>query len=400
MSQVNPLSLSDDDFDVDALLASRPEPEEEDESFEDDSAHDAEDADQDELDDSEAASDEEDQDADDDAEEEDPAETDETEDKDEDDAEKDSEEDSEEAAEESETPADESADDEGKPDESKPSAEDELAKLYAPFRANNKEMKIDSVDDAIQLMQMGANYASKMAALKPNLKVLRTLEKHNLLTEDKINYLIDLDKKDPAAIAKLIKDSGIDPLDVNVDEESTYSPKSHAVTNSEVELAEVLDELRDSPSFSNTIDIVGNKWDDHSRDLIAQSPAVIRLINDHVADGTYEVVMDMVQKERMMGRLDGVPDVVAYDRIGTAMRDQGLLGARAQPAQKAPQKPADAPAPKKVAIPADIKNKQAKRAAASPRKASPEPKKGFDPDVNPLSLPDEEFDKLMASKYR
>ena len=40
-----------------------------------------------------------------------------------------------------------------------------LAKLFAPFKANGKDIKVDSVEEAIALMQMGANYSKKMAGL-------------------------------------------------------------------------------------------------------------------------------------------------------------------------------------------------------------------------------------------
>lgn len=389
-NQVNPLSLSDDDFDIDSLLAQRDASEAADEAYDEEEHDDSTEEEEDDVDASTDSDDEETDESEEDSED--------SEESSEGEEDSDTEDETEDEAESTEELSDEKATKNDADESNQASAEDQLAKLFAPFRANNKEMKIDSVEDAIQLMQMGANYSSKMVALKPNLKVLRTLEKHNLLDEAKINYLIDLDKKDPAAIAKLIADSGIDPLDVNTEESSTYSPKSYAVTNSEVAIAEVLDEIRDSPSFPDTIKIVGNKWDDASRDLIAGNPGVLRLINDHVADGTYEQVMNMVQRERMMGRLTDVPDVVAYDQVGTAMREKGLLQARGQtpPAQKptAPQ------APKKVVVPTENKTKQAKRAAASPKKATPEPKMTFDESINPLSLSDEEFEKLMANKYR
>lgn len=397
----NPLSMSDDDFDIDALLAARDAAsadEQEDDSTEElaDTDDDAEDATDDLADDADEADEESDED-----------ETDATDDDDSTD-ESDTDDDADTAADPAKDTVNADTDealDDTVVDPAEPvvlTAEDQLAKLFTPFRANNKEMKIDSVEDAIQLMQMGANYSSKMVALKPNLKVLRTLEKHNLLDEAKINYLIDLDKKDPAAIAKLIADSGIDPLDVNVEQGSTYSPKSYAVTNGEVALAEVLDELRDSPSFPDTLTIVGNKWDDASRDLVSGNPQVLRIINDQVADGTYEQVMNMVQKERMMGRLTDVPDVVAYDKIGTAMREQGLLTVRpgATNAPAPTQKPATPPAAKKIVVPTENKTKQAKRAAASPKKNVTETKMKFDESINPLSLSDADFDKLMANKYR
>ena len=39
------------------------------------------------------------------------------------------------------------------------SAEEQLAKLFAPFKANGRELKIESVEEAVALMQMGANYS-------------------------------------------------------------------------------------------------------------------------------------------------------------------------------------------------------------------------------------------------
>ena len=76
----------------------------------------------------------------------------------------------------------------------------EYEKLLAPFKANGTDMQAQSVEDAIQLMQMGAGFHKKIAALKPAMKQVKLLEKHGLLDEDKLNYLIDLANKKPEAI--------------------------------------------------------------------------------------------------------------------------------------------------------------------------------------------------------
>src|SRR5690606_29540484 len=68
--------------------------------------------------------------------------------------------------------------------------EAEYKRLLTPFKANGREIQVKSVDDAIQLMQMGANYNKKMAALKPNLKLMKMLQNNNLLTEDKLSFFI------------------------------------------------------------------------------------------------------------------------------------------------------------------------------------------------------------------
>ena len=83
--------------------------------------------------------------------------------------------------------------------------ESEYKKLLAPFVANGREMSVKSVDEAITLMQMGANYNKKMAALKPSLGLLKLLESNGLADAEKISYLIDLANKDAGAVNKLSK---------------------------------------------------------------------------------------------------------------------------------------------------------------------------------------------------
>lgn len=84
---------------------------------------------------------------------------------------------------------------EKEPTEQSVNYEQEYKRILAPFKANGKEVEVKSVDDAITLMQMGANYQKKMAALKPNLKILKILENNGLLDEGKLSFLIDLDKR-------------------------------------------------------------------------------------------------------------------------------------------------------------------------------------------------------------
>ena len=61
------------------------------------------------------------------------------------------------------------------------------SRIMAPFKANGRDIEVKSVDEAITLMQMGANYNKKMAALKPNMKVLKLLERNQLLDEERLS---------------------------------------------------------------------------------------------------------------------------------------------------------------------------------------------------------------------
>ena len=65
-------------------------------------------------------------------------------------------------------------------------------KVSEPFKANGIDMQVKDPQDIVRLMQMGANYQKKMAQLKPNLKLIKMLEKNELLDEVKLHNLIDL----------------------------------------------------------------------------------------------------------------------------------------------------------------------------------------------------------------
>ena len=289
----------------------------------------------------------------------------------------------------------------GEKDASKETSAEELdykaayERLTAPFRANGKEMKVDNVDDAITLMQMGANYNKKMAALKPNLKLIKMLENHELLSEEKLSYLIDLSKKNPAAIQKLLKDSGIDPLEMNeAEEKSEYKPGTYTVADKEIELEEVLDRLQDTPTYHKTLDVVSNKWDGPSKQAIAEAPQILEVINDHIARGVYDVIIPEVERERALGRLNGLSNLQAYQQVGAAIHERNGFDHLKQTASE------PSPPPRREVKPtgksADSARNDKRRAASPTRSGAPSAKPAGD--FNPLAMSDEEFEKQANAR--
>ncbi len=266
--------------------------------------------------------------------------------------------------------------------------ESQLEKIFTPFKANGREVKIDNVEDAITLMQKGANYEKKMAGLKPNLKLLKMLENNKLLDESKLNYLIDLSNKDPEAIKKLVKDSGIDPLDIDVRDKTEYKPKSYTVDDRDVELDGILGDIQDTDSYKETLNIISNKWDNSSKEALYNNPDVIKVLNGHVESGVYQQITGVIESERMLGRLRGLTDIQAYQQVGKAIEAQGGFNAPASNVAATEKTPV------KKAV--DPKLKQRKKAASS-TKSSVSKKK--EQTFNPLALSDDEFEKLSANSF-
>ncbi len=266
----------------------------------------------------------------------------------------------------------------------------EYEKITAPFKANGIDIQIKSAEDAIQLMQMGANYHKKMSAIKPSLKTLKLLENNGLLDESKLNFLIDLDKKNPEAIKKLIKESGVDPLDIKPDEESTYTPTNRQVSDTEVDLDEVLGSIEDSPHYAKTLNVVSKDWDKKSQGVIAANPQIIQVINAQMEDGSFDKVTAAITYERSLGRLAGVSDFDAYRQIGQAMYDAGQLG----PVKDDNKEPVKKVKPKKSKE-AEAKRKQRKKAASPAKKVGDQAgEKTYDP----LEMSDDDFKKFDETK--
>ena len=291
----------------------------------------------------------------------------------------------------------EETDETGALDTDKPAAFDfeaEYKRLLTPFKANGRDIAVNNVDDAIALMQMGANYNKKMAALKPNLKLMKLLENNGMLSEEKLSFLIDLEKKNPSAINKLIKDSGVDPMDLDAEKASEYKQTTYTVDDREIELDTVLDEIQGTPTYTRTLDIVSTKWDGASKQVIAGSPQLLKVINDHIQNGIYDQIATVVESERMFGRLNGLSDIEAYRQVGDAIQARGGFTQVGQSRQQSPQKPVVLPPKPKAEEDAKLKDKR--RAASSTKPAA---SAAIPSDFNPLALSDEEFSKLVNKKF-
>ena len=196
-------------------------------------------------------------------------------------------------------------------------------KVLAPFKANGRQIKVDSIEDAVQLMQMGANYSKRMQELKPHMRTIKMLESAGI-NEDQLNLLIEVAKGKPEAIKKIVADTQLDTYSLDSENDAKYTPADYRVNDSELELDSVIQELQSSPVFNRTAEIVSKEWDAQSKAAIASTPVILKTINQHVESGFYDQVMAEVDKRAMLGRIpQGLPMVEVYGRVAQEMSMQG-----------------------------------------------------------------------------
>ena len=267
----------------------------------------------------------------------------------------------------------------------------------APFQANGKTIQLRSVDEAIQLMQQGANYTRKMQAIAPHRKVLMMLENNGLLDESKLSRLIDLEKKNPDAIRALVKEAGIDPLDIDVHEESTYTPGNHAVPDEAVAFQTTLDEVSSTPDGQETVRQITASWDPESKAELWKDPSILGTIHQQRISGVYDRVVAEIERQRTIGAIPANVSLLnAYRVIGERMTQAGAFQDLVA-AQQAAQHPAvQHPVATRVASAKPAVTNSGKVSAAAPtRTATPRRAEAF---INPLAMSDDEFMKQFANR--
>ncbi len=281
----------------------------------------------------------------------------------------------------------------------KPVGEPRVFQVPTSFKANGKTIELKDEGEALALMQMGANYTRKLQDIQPHRKVLTMLENNGLLDEGKLSFLIDLEKKDPEAIKKLLKDAAIDPLEIDATSEPAYVPGNHRVTDDEVNFRTTLDDLASNQAGAETLAEINGNWDQASKDILWSSPEVMTIINEQRSAGVYDVIKAEVERQTTLGRIPpNTPFLEAYKSVGDAMAKAALpngqkekpVGAiepgQAQPLVLATR--AATPPQSKVA-------NSDKVSAASSTRSTPTTAK---PMVNPLAESDEAFMKRMENR--
>ena len=285
------------------------------------------------------------------------------------------------------------------PDKNKPAVVETDYKSFhdqvmAPFKANGKMIQLKSPEEAIALMQMGANYTRRMQEIAPHRKVLLMLENNGLLDEGKLSYLIDLDKKNPDAIKKLVKDAGIDPLDIDTSDETAYREGNHRVSDEEAAFRGVLDDLSATDNGKQTLQVINSTWDQASKELLWKNPGVMNLINQQRELGIYDRILTEVERRKALGQVPiNQPLLQIYQQVGQEMVAGNAFADIVQPAQQ--PRETVAPVASRVVPPKPVVKNGDRATAAAPSKAAAKPAKVI---VNPLSMSDDDFLKQFQGR--
>ena len=259
------------------------------------------------------------------------------------------------------------------------------------FKAGGKEVKVNTPEEAMQLMQMGVGFHQNSAKLAQHRRIIETLKEHELLDESRINELIDISKKNPEAIAALVQSAGLEPHQlVPSGDAQPYTPGNHVLPDAQLQFRTSVEDIREQGG-TEFLTHVAQDWDVTSRAEIFKDPAALPMLYGHKQAGIYDQISSEVDRRKVFDpSMANLPFIHAYLAVGRDMHEKGFLAP--QQTEPTPTPTPKAPPPVPVAVRPAVASQPVTPNPAAAKAASvrstPSPATTT---PNFLTMPDDEF---------
>ncbi|MHB8098087.1 MAG: hypothetical protein ACYDD5_00675 [Sulfuricurvum sp.] len=281
--------------------------------------------------------------------------------------------------------------DETEADETEPEAKEQPVQRRK-YKANGKDYEFsdDEIFDKFgQVFGQAMNYTQKMQQLKPWRKTIDAIEQAKL-SDDDISLAIDVLSGDKDAIAALLKRTGVDALELDVDN-GNYQPKNYGRNEAELAINDIVEEISKDKEYPITYDVLEKQWDQKSRAEFIENPEMIRQLHIDVKSGMFDVLSPVMQKMRVYD--NGRKSDIEYYKMAA----ERYFAEEAQDEARSTAQATEQVARSKVAqVKADTQKREATRTASTKRKAAAPTGKtaGANKSVDYLDASDEAFEEF------
>jgi galactitol-specific phosphotransferase system IIB component len=304
--------------------------------------------------------------------------------------------------------------------------EDFYKQVTSEYVANGRVMKgFDDPKKIIQAQQMAAGFSEKMKSFKKYRPFINPLKEKGIIDNpDKFNLMLNALDGDKEAVKKLLKDNGIDPLELDM-ETIDYKPKNQLASDIEVAFEDVLDTANQYGVADKVQQVISKEWDDSSVIELLEDPESSADLVDHLSSGVYDLVQERIAQKKMADPYGAYSSKKAIDQYREAafeleqeymqqLQQQQMMQEQAQNQVQAQEQSTpfseeqiraemerirqekQAQYAERVNSRNDEVDKARKKAASvSKRKPRSKPKRAEE--FDPAKLSDEEFEELLNS---
>jgi hypothetical protein len=168
-------------------------------------------------------------------------------------------------------------------------------------KANGKEFEFTDEEIKKQFPKVFAqamDYTRKTQTIKPWRQTIDALEQANLSHND-VSLMIDVLKGNKAAVAEVIKKSGVDLIDIDNDAAGTYVPTNYGRNDTELTIKEIVDEISADKEYEVTHRVLAKEWDEQSWDEMRKKPKMIKMLHEDVKSGIFGKISPIAEKLKM-----------------------------------------------------------------------------------------------------
>lgn len=218
------------------------------------------------------------------------------------------------------------------------------------------------------------DYTKKTQALKEYRRTIDIVQNAGLSDND-LNLFADVLKGDKDAIAAVLKRTGVDALDLDV-ENVNYAPKNYGRNDTELAIKDIVDDISADKEYVITHNILEKQWDSKSREKFIEDPNMIRGLHIDVKSGLYDKLNPIMQKLKIYdgnSKSDLEYYFMAHDQYKDSQREASSKAEKAELARienQAKETEATKVNTVKAKIAQQVATKEAsvKRKAAAPTK--------------------------------
>lgn len=165
------------------------------------------------------------------------------------------------------------------------------------FKANGQEYEFSDkeiVDQFPRIFGQAMDYTKKMQTIKPWRKTIDAIEQAKLGHDD-VNLMIDALGGNKDAVAQVLKRTGTDALDLDLENDS-YKPQDYGRDETALAIKDVVETISEDKEFAITENILSKQWDDTSWQEMTKDPETIRLLHEDVKSGMYDTISPIMSK--------------------------------------------------------------------------------------------------------
>ena len=224
---------------------------------------------------------------------------------------------------------DETSKEESENTDSEPNYKEFYEKVaLAKFTANGKEVEgFKDPADLIRAQQMLHGYSDKMKVFKEYKPFLKALEERKITSDTgKFNLAMSLLDGDLEAIKKVLKDKGIDPLELDLDD-IKYTAKNVLPSQAQMLIEETYEQAENIGVGEKFTRVINKDWDVKSLQELVNNNAVRNDLLQHLSDGTYDIVNNEIKRMELLdatGALDNMSSIEKYRAAVLRLQQQNV----------------------------------------------------------------------------